>query len=105
MRVFYPRYDRDSLVALLKGRLPGLQGKLTVRRAALFGSYATGRQTAASDIDLLIVYAGEPRDDAFAVVKRTLDIRGLEPHVLSEAEYDAVKGVWSRMLENSIPLV
>ncbi len=59
---------------------------LPLRRVVLFGSWAKGRATAFSDIDLLVVYADPPRADAYVVVRRHLRLRGLEPHVYSEAE-------------------
>jgi predicted nucleotidyltransferase len=47
----------------------------------LFGSYARSRQTVASDIDVLVVYAGAVRGDAYGLVRRALDLWRLEPHV------------------------
>jgi predicted nucleotidyltransferase len=80
VKLFYPAHDREKLLALLRARLPALAAALPLERVVLFGSQATGRATAFSDIDLLVVYASPPRDDAYAVVKRTLGLRGLEPH-------------------------
>lgn len=102
VRVFYPRFSRDDLVALFSQRVTALGAALPLRRVVLFGSYASGRQTAASDIDVLVVYAGRPRDDAHALVKRTLSIRGLEPHVYSEVEYTQVSSTVERMARDGI---
>ena len=104
VRVFYPPFSREDLLALLRQRVPALQDKLPLKRVVLFGSYATGRQTVASDIDLLVVYAGQPREDAYALVKRTLNIRRLEPHVYAEAEYAQVRTTIERMARDGIPL-
>jgi len=68
----------------------------------LFGSYAKGRQTVASDIDLLVVYTGRPRADAYALVKRALNIRRLEPHVYAEEEYEQVGMIIERMIRDGI---
>jgi len=87
---------------MLRQRMPTLQEKLPLKRVVLFGSYAKGRQTPASDIDLLIVYAGVPREDAYALVKRALHIRNLEPHVYAEAEYTQVKTTVDRMIRDGI---
>jgi len=38
-------------------------------------------------VDLLIVYKGGKRADAYAVAKKTLNIQPLEPHLHSEDEY------------------
>lgn len=59
----------------------------------------------ASDVDLLIVYKGEERPDAFASAKKALDVPLLEPHVYSESEYERLKGVISRMIAGGIVLL
>ena len=71
---------------------------------ALFGSYAKGNYTVASDIDLLVVYGGQEREDAFAVIKKVIDIPHLEPHVYSQAEYEAIRKTIDRMLRDAIVL-
>jgi len=81
-----------------------LNTRLPLRRVVLFGSYARGRQTAFSDLDLLVVYADPPRADAFALVKRALALRGLEPHVLAESEYATVRATWERMTRDGVEL-
>jgi predicted nucleotidyltransferase len=73
-------------VSLLRKRLPLLAERLPLVRVVLFGSWAHGRQTVASDVDLLVVYRGPRRDDAFREIKLTLGIPGLEPHVYTEEE-------------------
>jgi predicted nucleotidyltransferase len=104
VKVFYPPFSREELLALLRQRITALQGKLPLRRVVLFGSYAKGRQTVASDIDLLVIYAGKPREDAYALVKRTLNIRRLEPHVYAEEEYEQVRITVERMTGDGIPV-
>jgi predicted nucleotidyltransferase len=85
--------------------MPELARKLLLRRVVLFGSWVTGRATAFSDIDLLVVYAGPPRDDAYAIVRRVVDQRGLEPHVYTESEADALKPTLDRMTRSGIDLL
>ena len=70
----------------------------------LFGSYATGKYTVASDIDLLVVYSGERRDDAYAITKNTIALPGLEPHVYTEEEYEKLKATIGKMIEGGIVL-
>lgn len=105
VRVFYPLFNREGLLALLKQRITALQGNLPLKRVVLFGSYAKGTQTIGSDIDLLVVYTGEPRDDAYALVKRTLDIRRLEPHVYAEEEYEQVRTTVEGMTRDGISVL
>lgn len=104
VRVFSPRHSRAEAIALLRARLPYLHARLPLRRVVLFGSYARDRHTAFSDLDMLIVYADPPRGDAFAIVKRALHVRGLEPHVLAESEYAGVRAVWDRMTRGGVEL-
>lgn len=71
----------------------------------LFGLYARGRHTAASNVDLLVVYADPPRAEAYAVVRQTLALPRLEPHVYSEAEYRAAQGTVDRMARGGVLLL
>jgi len=104
VRVFSPPFSRARLIALLRERLTVLQTHLPLRRAVLFGSYARGTHTAFSDVDLLVVYADPPRADAFALVKRTLGVRGIEAHVFAEGEYNGVRATWERMTHDAVEL-
>ncbi len=99
VRVFFPPFKLDELLKLLRSRMPALEAKLPLRKVVLFGSYAKGRQTVASDIDLLVVYAGEHREDAYKIVKRTPNLPRLEPHVYSEDEFEKLRPTLERMLE------
>lgn len=105
VKVFFPSRSREQLVLELTERLPLLAQTLPLVQAVLFGSWAKGRATAFSDIDLLVVYAGPPRDDAYRLVRRCLSLRGLEPHVYSEEEAAAVQPVLDRMTKDSIQLI
>jgi predicted nucleotidyltransferase len=105
VRIFYPAQSRDDLIRRLQERLPALAARLPLRRVVLFGSYASGRFTAASDIDLLVVHDGPPRDDAYALVRRTLSIPRLEPHVYSLEEYEAARATVARMERGGITLL
>lgn len=105
VKIFYPPFRREELVILLRQRIDALRTRLPLQRVVLFGSYAKNRQTVASDIDLLVVYTGGPRDDAYALVKRTLNIRRLEPHVYSEAEYLRLKDTIDKMVQDGISIV
>ena len=102
VKVFYPSLDRDEVVNLLREKLPELTSKLPVVKAVLFGSYAKGNYTVASDIDLLIVYQGPSREDVYALVKRTLAIPRLEVHAYSEEEYQRLRETIRRMEDGGI---
>lgn len=104
VRVFWPRYSREELLAQLRAGLGALGRVLELRQAVLFGSWAKGRQTAASDVDLLVVYGGPHRPDAYGLCRRHVRVRGLEPHVYSEEEFAALAPVLDPMIRGGIPV-
>lgn len=104
VRIFWPRLSREELLRLLEERVPRLAEVLPLVRVVLFGSYAQGTYGPRSDVDLLVVYRGEPREDAFQLVWKTLDIPALEPHVYAEAEYQRSKETLDRMSSRGIVL-
>jgi predicted nucleotidyltransferase len=89
----------------LREGIPALVGQLPVRRVVLFGSWATDRATAFSDVDLLVVYAGTPRLDAYDVVRRVFDVRGIEPHIYAEAQAELLSPILNRMTSSGIDLL
>jgi predicted nucleotidyltransferase len=50
-----------------------LEKKLPLSRVVLFGSFANGNYTVSSDVDLLVVYKGKAKHEAFSIVKKTMD--------------------------------
>jgi predicted nucleotidyltransferase len=102
VKVFYPPWTREALLVRLREGVAALREVLPLVRVVLFGSYARGRQTVASDIDLLVVYAGAVRGDAYTLVRRTFDLRRLEPHVYAEEEYAQVSATLERMVQDGI---
>jgi len=102
VQIFYPKFDQAYLLRILHERLKILQKELQLLRVVLFGSYAKGNFTVGSDVDLLIVYKGEERTDAYAIVKKSLDIPHLEPHLYSEEEYKKMERLIDRMSDGGI---
>lgn len=104
VRIFYPKFDREDLINSIKGKLDELNEDLSLVKVVLFGSYAKGNYTAASDVDLLVVYRGDPEEDPFKLVKETLSVSGLEPHVYREDEYEKSKETLEKMQEDGVEL-
>jgi len=104
VRIFYPAFDKTELLRALRERLGRLESELPLVRVVLFGSYARGAHTVGSDVDLLVVYRGEPRPDAYAVTKRALDIPRLEPHLYTEAEYQGARTTVDRMVRGGVTI-
>ena len=102
VKVFYPPWTREALLVRLREGVAALREVWPLVCVVLFGSYARGRQTVASDIDLLVVYAGAVRGDAYTLIRHTLDLRRLEPHVYVEEEYAQVRETLERMIQDGI---
>lgn len=105
VQIFYPRWTRENLIRHLQAMLPLLAARLPLVRVVLIGSYAKGTFTAASDIDLLVVYRGGRRDDAYALVRKTLNVSYLEPHVYALGEYERAKATVERMVRDGFVLL
>lgn len=104
VKVFYPSFKIEELLLLLKERIKGLQALLPLKKVMLFGSWSTGRETAFSDIDLLVIYEGQGRKEAYKIVWRCLNLRGLELHVYSEDEAEKLRPTLESMTKNGILL-
>ncbi len=104
VRIFYPVSDRAEVLRILRERLDRLEPNLPLAKVVLFGSFAKGNYTVASDVDLLVIYRGAPRPDAYALVKRALAIPRLEPHLYTEAEYETVRPTVDRMVRGGVTL-
>ena len=104
VQIFYPKFDKKELIQKLKKKIEELAKELPLSLVVLFGSYAQGNYTVASDVDLLIIYRGKERKDAFATAKKILDIPLLEPHVHSEDEYKRLRSVIARMTAKGVVL-
>lgn len=78
----------EEILSILDHRKPELERRFGVRRIGLYGSYAQGRQTEQSDIDL-VVELKEPTFDALAglyifmeqVLGSEVDIRRLSKRI------------------------
>lgn len=104
VQVFYPKYSREQIVQKITGSLAHLKQQLPLLLVVLFGSYARGNYTVASDVDLLVIYRGEEKREAYALVKKAFSIPRLEPHVYSQGEYEKMKDTIKRMVSEGIIL-
>ena len=90
VRVTYPALNRVEVVERLRKACISLEEKLPISRIVLFGSYAQDRYTAGSDIDIIVVYKGRERDDAYKIVVDEVKLPRLEPRVYTEEEFGAL---------------
>lgn len=105
VKVFWPSHSRESLIAELREGIRMLARQLPLQRAVLFGSWAKGRATAFSDIDVLVVYEDPARADASRLVSQAIRLRGLEAHLYSESEAEQLSDVLERMSRGGVDLL
>lgn len=81
---------RQDIFRILRESRPTLD-RFAVRRIGLFGSYATGRQTQASDIDLLVEF-DRPSYDNFAGLQDALErLFGRKVEILTPDGLDGIR--------------
>lgn len=90
VKVAYPSLTRAEVVERLRKASVNLGKKLPVVKVVLFGSYAQDRYTAASDIDVLVIYRGQKRDQAFKLVMDEVRLPRLEPRICTEEEFNSL---------------
>ncbi|GAB6148718.1 nucleotidyltransferase domain-containing protein [Stetteria hydrogenophila] len=91
--MYSPRYSREEVVRILSERVKRLREVVPVKKLILFGSYARNRYTAASDVDVLLVYDDTTRIDldVYKVAWDILDIPEVELHVYKYSDYVKLK--------------
>ena len=102
VQIFYPALNREEVILSIRQKLDNLQKHLPCLLVVLFGSYARGNYTVASDVDLLVVYHGQENEQAYAIVKQVFDIPRLEPHVYAEEEYRTTRDTINKMITDGV---
>ena len=98
VRVFYPPFSREELLKLLRERSRILSERIPLVKVILFGSYAKGRQTPSSDVDVLIVHRCESLD-VYSLAWDVLDIPQLQLHVYREEDYKRLRKVKGSLVQ------
>ncbi|MBS7655952.1 nucleotidyltransferase domain-containing protein [Candidatus Bathyarchaeota archaeon] len=56
VKVFFPTFSKEEVIKKVRKTLKLYFDKLGLEKVVLFGSYAKGNYTIASDVDLLIIF-------------------------------------------------
>ena len=106
VRFFYPRFDKEELIKKINKSLKEIAKELPIVLVTLFGSYARGNYTVASDVDILIILRDKEKEkkNTFAKLKKHLDIPSVELHIYSEDEYRKHKESIDRLTAGGIVL-
>lgn len=93
VKIYYPEFSREEIIRKLSVGVRELAREIPIKTAILFGSYATGYYTAASDIDLFIVVDSEKtgKDEAYRRIQDRLKLPNLQLHLYSLREYQELK--------------
>lgn len=101
VRIFWPEYSRKELIRRIREGVKSILNILPITKVILFGSYAKVRHTAASDIDLLVVYRGPKRQDDYSICWDAFKIPQLELHIYTEEEYERLRSKGSLLLKEA----
>lgn len=84
VKVFFPKFSREEVIKEVSRCAVELREKLGLERVILFGSYAKGNYTVASDIDLLIIFNDEKssEDDVFKGIMKKIQLPRIELHII-----------------------
>lgn len=82
--------SKKQVVDELRSARSRLKNKLPISKMILYGSYAAGRYTTGSDIDVIVTYSGKQREDAYRIVATEITLPRIEPKVYSEDEFNAL---------------
>lgn len=91
VKVYYPEFSQEEMIEKIRGKINELLKKIPLESVTLFGSYAEKRQTAASDIDLLIIYKGHEMKDAYSTCWDIFKIPQLQIHIYTSSQYEKLK--------------
>lgn len=102
VKVFYPEFNREGVIKEISRCVKECAHELGLRKVILFGSYARGDYTAASDIDLLVVYDEEEssNNEIYKTLRRGIKLPRVELHMLSKKDYEVARSSkWIKTIE------
>jgi predicted nucleotidyltransferase len=83
--------ESDEVKEILRRELPKLKTEFGVKRIGLFGSFSSGKQKQASDVDLLIEFE-KPIGFKFMIMAEYLEKRlGRKVDILTPAGVDSIR--------------
>lgn len=104
VKAFFPPFEREELLRRLRAGAACLARQIPVKEISLIGSWAQGRATAFSDLDVLVIYEGPVRDDVLKLPRQCFPLRGLEVHAYAQDQMEAMVPVIGRMKRTAILL-
>lgn len=102
VRVFFPKFSLEDVVREVSRCVSLFSEDLALKKVIVFGSYAKGKYTAGSDIDLFVVFDDSKcaEDYVYKTLRKNIMLPRLELHILSLKEYEAIKeSKWVKTVE------
>lgn len=103
VRVFFPKFSREEVIKEIERCVRRFYKSLGLCKVILFGSYARGNYTVASDIDILIVYDGKKcgEDEIRKTLMKNIKLPRVELHLLPMRSLNVRCGLrWIETIEN-----
>ncbi|MBC7129986.1 nucleotidyltransferase domain-containing protein [Candidatus Bathyarchaeota archaeon] len=102
MKIFFPKFSKEQVVKEISKHIKELGENLGLCKAILFGSYARGNYTVASDIDLLIVFDDKKgnKEVIYKTLMKKINLPRLELHIISKKNYENLRtSKWIKTIE------
>lgn len=102
VKIYFPKFSKEQVVKEVNRCIVELGESLGLCKAILFGSYARGNYTVASDIDILIVFDDQKsnEDKIRKILMKKINLPRLELHIISKKNYETLKNSkWIKTIE------
>lgn len=102
VKVFFPKVNREQVIKEIDRCIREFSKSLGLYKVVLFGSYARGNFTVASDIDIFIVFDEEKssEEDVRKTLMKNIKLPRVELHILSRKNYETAVGLrWIKTIE------
>ena len=101
MKIFFPKFSRKDVIREVSRCVTELHDSLGLEGVILFGSYAKGRYTVASDLDLLIFDDEKSSEDnVYKSLMKSIKLPRVELRIISKREIESYRGsMWIKTIE------
>ncbi len=102
VKVFFPRFNREEVVKEVSRCVEENRERLGLCKVLLFGSYARGNYTVASDIDVFVVFddTKSSESEVYKTLMKSIKLPRVELHIMSRREFeDCKRSKWIKTIE------
>ena len=102
VKVFFPRFSREEVVKEIYRCVEENRERLGLCKVLLFGSYARGNYTVASDVDVFVVFddGKSSENEVYKTLMKGIKLPRVELHIMSRREFEYRKdSKWIKTME------